>query len=192
MRPACSPIVSNRKPISAFFHERLRAADVLVHGRNSGEGDQRRGSARRRIILTRLVGGVTRDPENDRAVLWNPAAGSFESRLRASQHSLRPRRRDRRDRRVRPVSPELFDLSLESVTTARLPGGRPVFPGVPAISPDETSRKSRSETRHHAGSRPVGRPYAHHLEALTSCPSTGFSTSATRKIRAAAIGQKIA
>ena len=28
-----------------FFHERLRAADVLVHGRNSGEGGARRGSA---------------------------------------------------------------------------------------------------------------------------------------------------
>ena len=61
-----------------FFHEHLRAADVLVHGRNSGEG-ARRGARRRRIVLTRRVDGVARDPENALAVLWNPAGSPFEA-----------------------------------------------------------------------------------------------------------------
>ena len=121
-----------------FFHERLRAADVLVHGRNSGEGTSGEAALRRRIILTRRVGGATRDPGNDRAVLWNPAGGSFESAC--ALLSIRS------GRAAVIGGTDVFGLFLPSysifhlsqVTTARLPGGRPVFPGVPAISPDET------------------------------------------------------
>src|SRR5688572_7905148 len=61
-----------------FFHSHLEAADVLVHGRNSGEGGAQ--AARRlRIVLTRRIDGVARDAENGKAVLWNPAGAPFEA-----------------------------------------------------------------------------------------------------------------
>src|SRR5262245_40242191 len=57
-----------------FFHDHLRAADVLVHGRNSGAGGSAR---RRRIIVTRRVPDGARGPANPRAVLWNPGGCPF-------------------------------------------------------------------------------------------------------------------
>ena len=118
-----------------FFHDHLRAADVLVHGRNSGEGGSTR---RRRIIVTRRVPGVARDPANATAVLWNPAGSPFEAAWALTG-----------------VGPglaaiiggtDVFGLFLERgydifhlsrAAGLRLPGGRPVFPGVPAASPEQ-------------------------------------------------------
>jgi dihydrofolate reductase len=63
-----------------FFRAGLRAADIIIHGRNSGEA--RPETARRsRIVLTRQVAGVARDPLNDRAVLWNPDGAGFSEAL---------------------------------------------------------------------------------------------------------------
>ena len=118
-----------------FFHERLRAADVLVHGRYSSEGNSSEAALRRRIILTRHVNDVVRDPQNDRAVLWNPAGSSFEAACALLEI--------RSGRATVIGGTDVFGLFLPSyavfylseVATARLPGGRPVFPGVPAVSP---------------------------------------------------------
>src|SRR5438552_1847012 len=60
-----------------FFFATLDRADALAHGRHSAEGDPARGR-RRRIVLTRSIAGVARDPASDRAVLWNPAGAAFE------------------------------------------------------------------------------------------------------------------
>ena len=63
-----------------FFHAGLRAADIIIHGRNSGE--KRPETARRpRIVLTRRVARVERDPQNDRAVVWNPDGADFSAAL---------------------------------------------------------------------------------------------------------------
>src|SRR5262245_7040890 len=118
-----------------FFHDRLRAADVLVHGRNSGEGGSAR---RRRIVLTRKVAGAARDPANPAAVLWNPAGSHFEAAWALTGASA--------GSAAIIGGTEVFGLFLERgydvfhlsrAERLRLPGGRPVFPGVPAQSPEQ-------------------------------------------------------
>jgi dihydrofolate reductase len=121
----------------AFFRSRLRAADVLVHGRNSGEsGDPSRG--RRRIILTRQIPGAARHPEHARVVRWNPAGATLSEACALT---------GMREGRVAVIGgTDVFGLFLEwgydlfhltRAGRARLPGGRPVFPGVPARSPED-------------------------------------------------------
>ena len=124
-----------------FFHNHLEAADVLVHGRNSGEGGAQAGR-RLRIVLTRRIGDVARDPENGKAVLWNPAGASFE----AAWALLKPP-----GGRVAIIGgTDVFGLFLQRgydifhlsrTGHARLPGGRPVFPEVPRQSPEEVLEK---------------------------------------------------
>ncbi|MES2599293.1 MAG: dihydrofolate reductase [Pseudomonadota bacterium] len=66
-----------------FFEAALDAADLIVHGRNSFE-DQPRSPERTRIVLTRTIPALARDPANPKATLWNPAGASFEDACRAS------------------------------------------------------------------------------------------------------------
>ena len=60
-----------------FFEAALDAADLIVHGRHSFE-DQPRSPLRKRIVLTRTVPALARDPSNPKATLWNPAGASLE------------------------------------------------------------------------------------------------------------------
>lgn len=60
-----------------FFTAGLDRSDVVVHGRNSFEG-QPNSPLRKRIILTHRVTGLADDPDNAKATLWNPAGASFE------------------------------------------------------------------------------------------------------------------
>lgn len=66
-----------------FFESALDAANLIVHGRNSFE-DQPRSPERTRIVLTRTVPALARDPANPKATLWNPAGASFEDACRES------------------------------------------------------------------------------------------------------------
>lgn len=59
-----------------FFRSGLRAADVIIHGRHSGEGGSET-SGRPRLILTRQIPSLARDTVNDRTIRWNPAGASF-------------------------------------------------------------------------------------------------------------------
>jgi dihydrofolate reductase len=120
-----------------FFHGSLRTADVLVHGRNSGEGGPQ-AAQRRRIVLTRRIAGVARAPDNDNAVLWNPAMARLEEAWALLGAT---------GRRLAVIGgTEVFGLFLQSgydvfhlsrARQVRLPGGRPVFPGVPERSPED-------------------------------------------------------
>jgi hypothetical protein len=119
-----------------FFHERLNQADAVAHGRHSGEGGPD-ASRRRRLILTSRVATVSRDPKTERAVLWNPAGAKLEvawDMLGLSGGLL-----------VVIGGTEPFGLFLERgydvfqlsrAKHAHLPGGRPVFPGVPQSTPE--------------------------------------------------------
>jgi hypothetical protein len=60
------------------FAAGLDRVDVVVQGRNSHEG-QPNSHLRRRLIATRKVAATAPDPENPRALLWNPAGISFEA-----------------------------------------------------------------------------------------------------------------
>jgi dihydrofolate reductase len=120
-----------------FFFSHLQAADVLVHGRNSGEGGPQ-AARRRRIVLTRRIDGVDRDAANSNAVLWNPAGAAFEEAwallgLPGGRAAI-------------IGGTDVFGLFLERgydlfhlsrADRVQLPGGRPVFPGVPGHSPEE-------------------------------------------------------
>src|SRR5262245_34219091 len=60
-----------------FFENKLDEADLIVHGRNSHEG-QRNSPGRRRVVATRKIAGIAPDPDNSNAALWNPAGGGIE------------------------------------------------------------------------------------------------------------------
>src|ERR1700759_838135 len=114
----------------AFFTAALDRADLVVHGRNSGEA-QPNSPKRTRIILTRKVAALAPDPQNPRATLWNPAGSTFERAAEAAG--------------VRsgmiaiiggadvfgPVLDRYDTFWLSEAPKVKLPDGEGCFPGVP-------------------------------------------------------------
>jgi dihydrofolate reductase len=89
------------------------------------------------LILTRQVAAISPDPSNDKALFWNPGGASFEQALTALGTP---------DGNVGVIGgTDVFGMFLDrydvfQLTRApnvRLPGGRPVFPGVPARTPED-------------------------------------------------------
>lgn len=123
-----------------FFHGSLDKADAVVHGRYSHEGGPN-APRRPRLIVTRRIAGVAQHPNNPKAVLWNPAGASFTeawNMLGVGGGLL-----------AVIGGTEIFGIFLDigydafHLTRAdhvRLPGGRPVFPQVPACTPEEVLR----------------------------------------------------
>jgi dihydrofolate reductase len=120
-----------------FFADALDRADLILHGRNSFE-DQPNSPLRRRIVLSRSVAALSADPANaDKATLWNPAGASFEQACAAAGVSSGT---------VAIIGgPDVFSMFMPRYDTfwlslapqVRLPGGQPVFRGVPAQSPQQ-------------------------------------------------------
>jgi dihydrofolate reductase len=119
-----------------FFTAALDRADLIVHGRHSGE-DQPNSPKRRRVILTRRIGALGPDPENPKAVLWNPAGASFEQAaefagVRAGTVAI-------------IGGPDVFGMFMDRYDTfwlslaprVKLPGGEGCFPGVPERTPEQ-------------------------------------------------------
>ena len=123
-----------------FFAAKLDDADVIVHGRNSHEG-QRNSANRKRLVATRKVATIAADPTDAHAVLWNPAGASIEdaaARL-GVRYGL-----------VAVIGgTEIFDLFLDRydvfwLTVAprvRFGGGVPVFSGVLEAGADDVLRQ---------------------------------------------------
>jgi hypothetical protein len=119
-----------------FFTDALDHADLIVHGRNSFEG-QPNSPKRKRLVLTRGVEALAPDPSNPKSTLWNPAGASFAAACeRAGVHSGT----------VAIIGgPYVFGMFMERYDTfwlslaphVRLPGGEPCFPGVPDRSPQQ-------------------------------------------------------
>ena len=118
-----------------FFEEGLDGVDVVVHGRHSHEG-QPNSDRRKRLVLTRRTASLAPDPAHPHALLWNPAGASFDEALAAL---------DLEAPAVGVVgAPGVFALFLGlydafHLTRAPgvwLPGGVPVFPGVPGETPE--------------------------------------------------------
>jgi hypothetical protein len=119
-----------------FFSAALDRADLVVHGRHSGE-DQPNSPKRTRLILTRKVAALGRDPENPKATLWNPAGASFEQAAEAAG--------------VRSGTagiiggPDVFAMFMDRFDTfwlseapkVRIPGGEGCFRGVPEFTPQQ-------------------------------------------------------
>lgn len=117
-----------------FFAAALDRADLIVHGRGSFE-DQPNSPRRRRIILSRKVAKVARDPANGKATLWNPAGASFADACDAASVN---------GGTVAVLGgPGVFAMFFDRYETfflsqaphVRLPGGQGCFPGVPERSP---------------------------------------------------------
>jgi len=118
-----------------FFEQGLVDADVVAHGRHSRER-QPGSESRRRIVLTRRVAGLDRDPSRPLELLWNPTGASLEAawaELGIADGSL-----------AVIGGTDVFGLFLDDYDLFHLtraaevfvPGGRPVFPGVPARPPE--------------------------------------------------------
>jgi dihydrofolate reductase len=119
-----------------FFHAMLDEATALAHGRNSGEGGPHM-AQRRRLVLSRRIASLAPDPLNARAVHWNPAGASLEQAWEAlglSGGLLAVIGGTEPFGLFLELGYQAFHLSRAS--QARLPGGRPVFPGIPPASPE--------------------------------------------------------
>jgi dihydrofolate reductase len=120
-----------------FFHSSLDRAGAVANGRHSKETDAR-APQRRRLILTRSIAALAPDPQNERAIWWNPAGASLEDAWNALGAPGGP---------LAVIGgTEVFGLFLDIGYDAfhlsragkvRLPGGRPVFPGVGPRSPED-------------------------------------------------------
>jgi dihydrofolate reductase len=119
-----------------FFTAALDRADLVVHGRNSGE-NQPNSPKRTRIILTRKVAALAPHPENPRATLWNPAGSTFEQAAEAAGV---------RSGMVAIIGgPAVFGMFMDRYDTfwlsqapkVKIPGGEGCFPGVPARTPQQ-------------------------------------------------------
>lgn len=120
----------------AFFSAALDRVDLIVHGRKSFE-DQPNSSQRRRIIVTHSVDALADDPDNAKALLWNPAGATFADACRAAGVSKGS---------VAIIGgPDVFAMFLDRTDTfwlsqaphVRLPGGHGCFPGVPQRTPQQ-------------------------------------------------------
>ena len=119
-----------------YFSDGLDAADVVVHGRNSHE-HQPHSPQRRRLVVTHSIATTAPHPHFPRAQLWNPAGATLEAAcaaLGATQGTIA----------VIGGSdifgmflPRYDSFHLTRAERARLPGGRPVFPGIPPRTPDD-------------------------------------------------------
>jgi dihydrofolate reductase len=119
-----------------FFERGLDGVDVVVHGRHSHE-QQPHSHLRRRLILTRQVPAIAADPSNEKALFWNPGGASFEQALIALGVP---------DGSVGVIGgTDVFGMFLDRYDVfylsrapgVRVPDGRPVFPDVPARTPEE-------------------------------------------------------
>jgi len=120
-----------------FFNQAIDRAALLVHGRNSHE-QQASSDRRRRLILTHRVTALAEHPSIPLAQLWNPAGMSFSEACRAlgvSQGSVAVTGGAEVFRLFLDIGFDAFHLSRAG--NVRLPGGRPVFPEVPALTPEQ-------------------------------------------------------
>lgn len=119
-----------------LFERGLDGVDAVVHGRHSHER-QPHSPLRHRLIMTRQIPTIASDKSNDKALFWNPAGASFAeawAALGVPDGSL-----------AIIGGTSVFGMFLDAydvfhLSRARkvfLAGGRPVFLGVPARTPEE-------------------------------------------------------
>ena len=66
-----------------FFVAGLKNAALVVHGRNSGDGDPRK-RVRRRLIVTRSIAALAPSDDIPQTTYWNPGGASFEAAAEAA------------------------------------------------------------------------------------------------------------
>ena len=131
------PDVLRIKADQKFFRDGLSRADAGAHGRNSYDHSLQ-AATWPRLILTRKIAALARDETSANVWHWNPAGAPLDeawSKLGLSEGTL-----------AVIGGPDVFGHFLEHgydvfylsrVADVRLPGGRPVFPQVPARTPED-------------------------------------------------------
>lgn len=123
-----------------FYQQSLDQSSAVASGRHSAEGGPT-AQARKRIILTRRVQRIIRDPHNPNAILWNPATASFDEawqKLGIENGILAVVGGTDVFGLFLTIGYDAFFLSRALVD---VPGGRPVFPGVGTTLPMEEPLK---------------------------------------------------
>jgi dihydrofolate reductase len=120
----------------AFLSATLDRAAILVHGRNSHES-QPPSLRRRRLIATRGVAATGPVPGMPNALYWNPSGLPLEdAAARLGVESGTAAILGGTDI-YGQFLPRYDVFHLSRLPGLRLPGGRPVFPGIPERSPEE-------------------------------------------------------
>jgi hypothetical protein len=122
-----------------FFRDGLDRCAAVVHGRHSHEM-QPHSDKRARLWVTARVAALEVEDTTPRAVLWNPDGATFEQAWEALGV----------EGALGVVGGTLvfgmflprYDVfHLSRAPGLKLPGGRPVFPGVPAQTPEQVMTK---------------------------------------------------
>jgi dihydrofolate reductase len=120
-----------------YFADGMDRVQVSIHGRHSHE-QQPHAPLRHRITVTTRVGSVAPDANNAKGILWNPAGAPLAqawATLGLDQGA-----------KLGVVGgTDVFGLFLDDydefhlsrAAGVRLPGGRPVFPGVSRLTPEQ-------------------------------------------------------
>ena len=119
-----------------FFAQSLDEADVVVHGRHSQEQDSL-APRRQRLMVTRRVTSLAPHPNNPKAQLWNPEGATLEEACGALGVSQGVAAIIGGTHVFGLFLPRYDEFHLSRAERARLPGGRPVFPGIPPRTPDD-------------------------------------------------------
>ena len=117
-----------------FFHAGLARADAVANGRHSAERDGH-AAARARLVLTRRIVALAPHPSNPHALWWNPAGAPLGRAWDALGIG---------GTLAVVGGTDVFGLFLATGyddffltrAPASVPNGRPVFPGVPAQTPE--------------------------------------------------------
>ena len=119
-----------------FFEQGLDGVDAVAHGAHSHE-QQARSHSRRRLILTRRIATLAPDPGNPKALFWNPQGASFADAWTALGIGEGILAVIGGTDVFGMFLPRYDVFYLSHAPHIRLPGGRPVFPGVPERTPEE-------------------------------------------------------
>ena len=120
-----------------FFNDGLDSAAIIVHGRHSHE-QQAVSDRRRRLVVTNGVTTIADHPHIANARLWNPAGMPFAEACKAMGVTG--------GKAAVTGGTGVFglflDIGFDAFHLSRagkvlLPGGRPVFPQVPARTPEQ-------------------------------------------------------
>jgi hypothetical protein len=118
-----------------YFIDGMNRVQVAIHGRHSHE-QQPNSPLRHRITLTTDVRSIAPDPTNKKGILWNPAGAPFEEAW--DKLGVEGRMGVVGGTSVFGMFLSGYDeFHLSRAPGVRLPGGRPVFPGVPSQTPEE-------------------------------------------------------
>ena len=120
-----------------FLQSELDRAAVIIHGRHSHEGGPR-AAHRHRLVVTRRIPSLSRDPAHPNSLLWNPAGATLDAaltRLGAAKGTIAIIG----GTDVFGLFLPLYDaFHLTRAAHAKIPNGRPLFPQVgPRKSPEE-------------------------------------------------------